>query len=131
MTRFWLTLNQGVHFVASALADMKGAEIFVPKIPSFKVIDVAKVVCPNIPTQIIGIRPGEKLHEVMITEDDALNTYEFEDKFIISSPTFGSENYKSFHKNRVADGFRYSSDNNKIWHTPESFKKVLLDNKII
>jgi UDP-N-acetylglucosamine 4,6-dehydratase len=74
MTRFWLTIQEGVNFVLDSFERMHGGEIFVPKIPSFKVTDVARVVCPGVPTEIIGIRPGEKLHEVMITEDDSHNT---------------------------------------------------------
>ncbi|NBV28274.1 hypothetical protein EBS02_04540, partial [bacterium] len=85
-TRFWLTLNEGVDFVINSLNKMQGGEIFVPKIPSFKVTDVARVVAPNVPTKIIGIRPGEKLHEVMITEDDSAFTREFEDYYAILAP---------------------------------------------
>ena len=87
MTRFWLTIEQGVQFVLDSLERMHGGEIFVPKIPSFKVTDVARVVCPGVPTHVIGIRPGEKLHEVMITEDDSYNTVESEDYYAVLSPT--------------------------------------------
>ena len=83
MTRFWITLDQGVEFVLSNLEIMKGGEIYVPKIPSMKVIDVAKAMAPEIPYKVIGVRPGEKIHEVMITEDDARYTVELEDRFII------------------------------------------------
>ena len=86
MTRFWLTIEDGVEFVLKSFERMQGGEIFVPKIPSFKVTDVAKVVAPNVPTKIIGIRPGEKLHEVMITEDDSAFTREFEDYYAILAP---------------------------------------------
>jgi UDP-N-acetylglucosamine 4,6-dehydratase/5-epimerase len=86
MTRFWLTLEQGVKLVLDSLSFMHGGEIFVPKIPSFKVTDVARLVAPGIPTYEIGIRPGEKLHEVMITEDDSSFTREFDDFFAILSP---------------------------------------------
>lgn len=131
MTRFWLTIQEGVQFVLDSFDRMHGGEIFVPKIPSFKVTDVAKVVCPGVPTEIIGIRPGEKLHEVMITEDDSHNTYEFEKYFAIISPALvASGAYKKIGK-KVEEGFRFSSDNNKYWHTEESFLKVLQDNGII
>ena len=131
MTRFWLTIDDGVQFVLDSLERMIGGEIFVPKIPSFKVTDVANVVSPGVPTQIIGIRPGEKLHEVMITEDDALHTLEFEQFYAILSPTL------SFHAEYPGDGkkvssnFKFSSDNNKLWHTHESFKNLLIENGLI
>jgi UDP-N-acetylglucosamine 4,6-dehydratase len=131
MTRFWLTIQEGVQFVLDSFERMHGGEIFVPKIPSFKVTDVAKVVCPEIPTVIIGIRPGEKLHEVMITEDDSHNTYEFEKYYAIISPALMQSGiYNSLGK-KVEEGFRFSSDNNKVWHTDESFLKLLKDNGII
>src|SRR5262249_31610529 len=78
MTRFWITLEQGVCFVLSSLALMNGAEIFVPKIPSMRIVDLANTMAPHLPHQVVGIRPGEKLHEVMITEDDARLTLEIE-----------------------------------------------------
>ena len=131
MTRFWLTIQEGVQFVLDSFERMHGGEIFVPKIPSFKVTDVARVVCPGIRTEIIGIRPGEKLHEVMITEDDSHNTYEFEKYYAIISPALvQSGKYNSIGK-KVEEGFRFSSDNNKVWHTDESFLKLLKDNGII
>ena len=80
MTRFWITLRQGVDFVLSSLQMMKGGEIFVPKIPSMRVIDLARVLAPNLPHKKIGIRAGEKLHELMISEDDGRNTLELEDR---------------------------------------------------
>jgi len=131
MTRFWLTIQEGVQFVLDSFERMHGGEIFVPKIPSFKVTDVARVVCPGIPTHVVGIRPGEKLHEVMITEDDAHSTYEFEKYFAIISPALKMlGNYEKI-GTKVAEGFRFSSENNKIWHTDESFLKVLRENGII
>jgi UDP-N-acetylglucosamine 4,6-dehydratase len=131
MTRFWLTLDEGVEFVLNSLNIMEGGEIFVPKIPSFKVIDVAKVVCPSTPTEIIGIRPGEKLHEVMVTEDDSYYTYEFNNFYIIFHPSVVESSKLLNSGKKVTAGFRYSSDSNSDWHTENSFKKVLLENKII
>ena len=131
MTRFWLTINEGVQFVLDSLERMHGGEIFVPKIPSFKVSDVARVVCPGIPTRIIGIRPGEKLHEVMITEDDSHTTYEFEDYFAILSPSLISSGVYEKMGKKVEEGFRFASDNNKVWHTDETFLKVLKDHGIL
>ena len=83
MTRFWISIDQGVNFVISSLSMMTGGEIFVPKIPSAKVIDIAKVMAPKISQKIIGIRTGEKLHEIMITQDDARNTIALNDRYII------------------------------------------------
>jgi UDP-N-acetylglucosamine 4,6-dehydratase/5-epimerase len=131
MTRFWLTIQEGVQFVLDSFERMHGGEIFVPKIPSFKVTDVARVVCPGIPTHVVGIRPGEKLHEVMITEDDAHSTYEFEKYFAIISPALKLLGDYEKIGTKVAEGFRFSSDNNKIWHTDESFLKVLKENGIL
>jgi UDP-N-acetylglucosamine 4,6-dehydratase len=125
MTRFWLTLSQGVDLVIRAIDSMHGGEIYVPKIPSFKVSDVARIVAPNIPTYEIGIRPGEKLHEVMITEDDSFFTKEFEDFYVILAPTLhASSAYRDKGKN-VAEGFTYRSDTNPLWFTDESFTALL------
>jgi len=131
MTRFWLTLEEGVQFVLDSLERMHGGEIFVPKIPSFKVTDVAHVVCPGIPTEIIGIRPGEKLHEVMITEDDSYNTFEFDSHYAIVAPNSPTRPLYDSSAKKVPEGFRYSSDNNSFWHTPSSFNAVLKDNGIL
>lgn len=125
MTRFWLTLNEGVDFVINSLNKMKGGEIFVPKIPSFKVTDVARVVAPNVPTKIIGIRPGEKLHEVMITEDDSAFTREFEDYYAILAPFLLETDFYQKNGKKVPLGFSFTSANNKLWHTVESFTQVL------
>jgi UDP-N-acetylglucosamine 4,6-dehydratase len=131
MTRFWLTIQEGVKFVLDSFERMHGGEIFVPKIPSFKVTDVARVVCPGVPTEVIGIRPGEKLHEVMITEDDSHSTYEFEEYFAIISPALKSLGVYDAIGTKVEEGFRFSSDNNKVWHTDETFLKVLKENGIL
>jgi UDP-N-acetylglucosamine 4,6-dehydratase/5-epimerase len=126
MTRFWLSLDQGVDFVINSLHRMTGGEIFVPKIPSFKVTDVAKVVAPNIRQETIGIRQGEKLHEVMITEDDSLNTLEFEDHYVISTSPKTYKNNLGKTGNLVKEGFRFSSETNPDWFTDESFKAFLV-----
>jgi UDP-N-acetylglucosamine 4,6-dehydratase len=110
---------------------MHGGEIFVPKIPSFKVIDVARVVCPGIPTRVIGIRPGEKLHEIMITEDDSNYTYEFDDHFAILSPSLLASGAYERLGSKVPEGFNFSSDNNKVWHTDESFLELLKEHGIL
>lgn len=125
MTRFWLTIEEGVQFVLESLQRMQGGEIFVPKIPSFKVIDVAKVVAPETPTKIIGIRPGEKLHEVMITEDDSNFTVEFDKYYAILAPFLIKSDFYLKNGEKVPFGFSFTSENNKLWHSPESFKSVL------
>ena len=125
MTRFWLTLNQGANLVMRAIDSMHGGEIYVPKIPSFKVTDVARIVAPNIPTYEIGIRPGEKLHEVMITEDDSHFTREFEDFYTILAPELlQSDAYIGKGKN-VSEGFTYRSDTNPLWFNDETFISLL------
>ena len=131
MTRFWLTIEEGVEFVLKSFERMQGGEIFVPKIPSFKVIDVAKVVAPDIKTEIIGIRPGEKLHEVMITEDDSIDTVEFDKYYAILSPILKKSDYYKKNGRPVNLGFRFTSDNNQDWHTHESFKSTLIENNLL
>lgn len=131
MTRFWLTIDEGVNFVLANLLRMQGGEIFVPKIPSFKVVDVAKVVAPDVPINVIGIRPGEKLHEVMITEDDSLFTFEFADFYVILAPFLLNNEFYLKNGSKVKPGFYFSSENNEIWHTHDTFKKVLLEAELL
>ena len=131
MTRFWITLKEGVSFVMQAVDEMEGGEIFVPKIPSFKVADVANIIAPNAPIKIIGIRPGEKLHEVMVTEDDSINTREMADFYVIISPKMIQSSKFSSKGDKVPIGFKFSSDTNQNWYNHESFKKMLEDNHLI
>jgi UDP-N-acetylglucosamine 4,6-dehydratase/5-epimerase len=117
MTRFWITLEQGVSFVLSNLALMAGGEIFVPKIPSMKIVDLARHMAPQLPHEAVGIRPGEKLHEVMITEDDSRATLELEDRYVICPPNLAWEDghLRARDARPVAEGFRYSSEANDEW----------------
>lgn len=117
MTRFFITLDQGVSFVLSSLATMAGGEIFVPKIPSMKIVDVATALAPHLPQTIVGIRPGEKLHEVMITEDDARMTLALADRFVIcpSNREWSNAPLHATGATPVAEGFRYGSENNNEW----------------
>ena len=128
MTRFWITLEQGISFVRNAFDLMSGGEIFIPKIPSFRIMDVAEVIAPNVPVKFLGIRPGEKIHEVMITEDDARNTLDFLDHYrIIESPIVRNlilENDKTI--SRVEDNFTYSSQNNTKWLSKNEFFDLLV-----
>jgi UDP-N-acetylglucosamine 4,6-dehydratase len=125
MSRFLITLEQGVNFVCKCFELMHGGELFVPKIPSVKIIDLAKAMGPHCKIKIIGIRPGEKLHEAMISEDDARNALEFKDFYIIkpSFPWWDDKNHLKGKK--VPDGFRYASDTNKDWLKGEKLKKFL------
>ena len=127
MTRFMISLDQGIEFVWHAFEDMVGGEIYVKKIPSMKVIDVAKVIFPNAKYKIIGIRPGEKLHEQMIGSDDASSTYEYSSYYKILPQIIERDKNKLSIKNgkKVPKGFSYTSDNNKEWMKKTEFKKWL------
>ena len=116
MTRFWISLEQGVRFVIRCIEQMQGGEVFVPKIPSMNMMDLAKAVAPEAQVDIIGIRPGEKLHETLISEDEARTTVELPDMFVVqpaSAMWFG----RAWEKQGKAlpDGFRYSSNTNTDW----------------
>lgn len=114
MTRFWITLNQGVNFVMSSLAMAKGGEIFVPKIPSMRTTDLAHTIAPDLPHRLVGIRPGEKLHEVMIGSDDARTSVELDDRYVIL-PSYDQKVIGLWHADGgkpLPDGFAYSSDSN-------------------
>jgi UDP-N-acetylglucosamine 4,6-dehydratase (inverting) len=126
MTRFLITLDQGVDLVFKALELSIGGEIFVPKIPSMKMTDVAKAVAPNCDLKITGIRPGEKLHESMISVDDAANTREYEDHYRIF-PTIHrwSDDQKREGGKRVPENFEYTSDKNNSWMNPEQLRLLL------
>ncbi len=130
MTRFLITLKEGVEFVLKSFERMEGGEIFVPKLPSMKIVDVAKALAPNLKTKIIGIRPGEKLHEIMCPSDDSHLTIEFENHFVIA-PTIQFNYPTDFTKNRlgergkmVAQGFEYNSGNNAWWLTVDELLEL-------
>ncbi|MBI6865217.1 UDP-N-acetylglucosamine 4,6-dehydratase (inverting) [Lysinibacillus fusiformis] len=125
MTRFWITLDQGVQFVVDSLERMHGGEVFVPKIPSMNIMDLAKAIAPDCKYEIIGIRPGEKLHEAMIMEDDARHTVEFDSYYVIQ-PEFPwwSKSFAEGGK-KLPDGFSYTSDKNTDWLDNEKLLKVL------
>jgi len=119
MTRFWITLQQGVDFVLKNFERMLGGEIFVPKIPSMRITDLAKAMAPDLPIKIIGIRPGEKLHEIMCPADDFYHTLEFDDHFVISPTISFTSRSNNFDQNaikekgiKVNEGFEYNSKNN-------------------
>lgn len=129
MTRFWITLTQSVDFVTSTMEMMKGGEIFIPKIPSMRIVDLAECMAPRLPLDEIGIRPGEKLHEVMITEDDSRTTVELPDRFIIE-PAFNqwsNDREKPENAVSVVEGYRYASDSNTAWLTVDEMSRLLRD----
>ena len=117
MTRFWITLDQGVQFVLSCLRMMRGGEVFVPKIPSMRIVDVARCLAPGKPIEVIGIRPGEKLHEVMVPADEARATLDHGDRYIVL-PTFMASPdtvYRGAGATPVKNDFSYASDSNEEW----------------
>lgn len=132
MTRFWLTIRQGVAFVVRSLGMMQGGEVFVPKIPSMRITDLAAALAPDCNHEITGIRPGEKLHEAMIPADEAHQTLEF-DEFYVIRPSFrmwepaGEVSYEGQPGNAVPDGFSYTSDTNEQWVTSDEFKSILAE----
>lgn len=115
MTRFWLTLEQGARFVAQCIETMRGGEIFVPKIPSMRITDLAKIVAPDCEVEIIGIRPGEKLHEVLLTEDEARHSKDMGDYFIIEPELRFWQKNNGHEGKSLPEGFRYSSESNTTW----------------
>lgn len=125
MTRFWITLDQGVQFVLDSLQRMRGGEIFVPKIPSMRVVDLATAIAPECEIEIVGIRPGEKLHEAMITEDDARHTVEFDTYYVIQPefPWWSRESVKG--GKSLPEGFKYTSDTNTEWLTVEELRALV------
>jgi UDP-N-acetylglucosamine 4,6-dehydratase len=128
MTRFWITLPEAVDFVLSSLTLMRGGEIFVPKIPSMKVVDLAAAMNPRGGIETVGIRPGEKLHEMMISSDDARTTVDLGDRYAIE-PAFVEYRRDAFRRadglNAVAEDFCYASDTNTEWLTPETLMAVV------
>jgi UDP-N-acetylglucosamine 4,6-dehydratase/5-epimerase len=134
MTRFSITLEQGVHFVLKCFERMQAGELFVPKIPSIRITEVARVMAPHLPRKVVGIRPGEKIHEVMCPIDDSHLTLEFSDHFVIQ-PAILSE--VDFEKNAigekgvpVGEGFQYSSDRNDHWLEGEQLAKMIQSTEI-
>ncbi len=128
MTRFNISLQEGVDMVLHALHEAWGGELFVPKIPSYKITDVAEAVAPGVPTKVVGIRPGEKIHEEMITTSDAFTTYDLGKYYVIlpQLTQFELNDYiKHFNAKKVPVGFYYNSGNNEIWETVESMREKI------
>ena len=126
MTRFWISLPEGVELVLKALAEAKGGETFISKIPSFNVKDLAEAMCPGIKTVEVGIRPGEKLDEIMVTTEDAPFTYEYDKHFIVyPQVVFNERQVPNLSGKKVADGFYYSSGNNTEWMSVDEIRRRL------
>ncbi|MBT8491191.1 MAG: polysaccharide biosynthesis protein, partial [Deltaproteobacteria bacterium] len=127
MTRFWITLDQAVELVITTLCHMQGGEIFIPRIPSMKITDLARAVAPECEIEVIGIRPGEKLHETLITEEEGRNTVIYNDSYIIlpNYTWWERQNYKTGQK--LPEGFIYSSNNNDQWLSIGELKKLIHD----
>jgi UDP-N-acetylglucosamine 4,6-dehydratase/5-epimerase len=124
MTRFWITLDQGVRFVIRCAEQAQGGEVFVPKIPSMKISDLARVVAPGCDVRVTGIRPGEKLHELLISEDEARNAIELEDMFVIEPLFPWWTNQRWNDGKRPVQGFRYGSDTNSHWLTDDELRTM-------
>ena len=130
MTRFWITLDQAVDVVVRALGQMGGGETFVPRIPSMRITDMAEALAPDAEHREIGIRPGEKLHEVMITEDESHHSFETDTGFVIL-PEYASWDVKPVEAGRrLPEGFRYSSDNNDRWLSVEELRDMTADIRV-
>jgi UDP-N-acetylglucosamine 4,6-dehydratase len=130
MTRFWISLEQGVRFVIGILEQMQGGEVFVPKIPSMKITDLASAIAPAAEIEMVGIRPGEKLHEILISEDEARSAVEMEDMFVVQPTSemagelwFG--HYWQDKGRRLPEGFRYASNSNTDWLSIEQIREIL------
>ena len=129
MTRFWITLDQAVELVVDGLSYMQGGEIFVPKIPSMKIMALAKAIAPECEIEVIGIRPGEKLHEALITEEDGRNTVRYNGTYVVL-PNYSwweRQNYNNAQK--LPDGFVYTSNNNDRWLTVEDLRRIVYESQ--
>jgi UDP-N-acetylglucosamine 4,6-dehydratase len=130
MTRFWITLEQAVRFVLECLDLMGGGEVFVPKLPSMRVTDIADALAPQAERRIIGIRAGEKLHEVLMTEDESRHSYELGDRFVIL-PEYASWPLREVRGTPLLEGYRYSSDRNDLWLEVGELREMATDVKAV
>ena len=124
MTRFWITLEQAINFVLESFDLMSGGELYVPRIPSMKLTDLVEAIAPGAPIIEIGIRPGEKLHEEMISPDDSRRTLKLDNRFLVM-PIVAEWGYKAPSGESVVDGFSYRSDNNDLWLTPKQLTEMI------
>ncbi len=125
MTRFWITKEWGVRFAIECIGRMHGGEIFIPKIPSMKVTDIADIIAPKAKRKVTGIRPGEKISEILLTQEESRHTREFDEYFVIEpADSFWNQSNREAGK-PLPEGFRYTSENNDYWLSKEDFKKIL------
>jgi UDP-N-acetylglucosamine 4,6-dehydratase len=126
MTRFWITLEDAVSFVIDCVERLEGGEVYVPKIPSMRVVDLAEAIAPGVPHRIVGVRAGEKIHEVLVTEDESRHAQEFDDHYAIhpSFPFWRDEELNPRGR-ELAPGFRYSSDRNDTWLTVAELRRLV------
>ncbi len=115
----------GVEFVLSCFTMTQGGEIFVPKIPSMKTIDLARIMAPDLATHVVGIRPGEKLHEVMITEEESRTVLELPDRYIIRPTLYREQRHYHVQESQVAEDFRYASNTNSVWIEDDEMRELL------
>jgi FlaA1/EpsC-like NDP-sugar epimerase len=127
MTRFWITYEQAIRFVIECIDRMKGGEVFVPKIPSMKIIGLAKAIGPECEIKEIGIRQGEKIHEVLVTHEEARNAYEYDNYFLIELRRKETQVEKANQGSKLNDDFVYSSDNNEDWLSDEELNEMIKD----
>ena len=127
MTRFWITLDRAARFVLDCLIKMSGGELYIPKLPSTKIVDLAKVIAPNAAHEVIGIRPGEKLHEVMLPEDDARKAIDIGDRFVILPPVEWQAPDREYQGKQCAEDFRYASDTNDEWIATDALRKTIAE----
>ena len=127
MTRFWITLEHGVQFVLNAISMMRGGEVFIPKISSMRIEDLVNAIMPNAEIDVIGIRPGEKLHETLITQEETKHTKEFEDYYLIKPefPFWTEDTYWDNCGSDLPEGFSFTSSNNPNWLTKDRLKELL------
>jgi len=125
MTRFWLSLEEGVRFVIDCIGRMQGGEVFVPKIPSMRTVDLARAIAPDATLDIVGIRPGEKLHEVLISEDESRNTVEVDRMYVVKPPETLWERELHYEGNPLPEDFRYSSDSNSRWLDVDGIRRLV------
>ena len=131
MTRFWITLDQSVAFVLDCLSAMGGGEVFVPKIPSMRVVDMAEAIAPEAERRVVGIRAGEKLHEILVTEDESRHSFELADRYVIF-PEYASWPLRQVEgAARMPEGFRFSSEDNDNWLSVEDLREMAADVKAV
>ena len=131
MTRFWLTLEQAVELVCKAVQLIQGGEIFIPRIPSMKIVDLARAIAPGCEHKIIGIRPGEKIHEVLINEEEGRHTVLYEDAYIVKPSLSWGPGHQYENARQLPEGFIYSSDTNEVWLTESELKELLLKEGVL